>query len=221
MTVERVVLIRPAETDWNSLGRRQGWVATPINDHGRQQARSLAKYIRNIGLGVLYTSDLRRAVETAAILTDGLDLAVIQDERLRERSIGKWQGMTLTEIRNWYPDEYRQLQSDVQSYRIPGGESRRAVKERVMAAFADYLKQDRARTIGILSHTVALHMLLESVVAGYDAGTVEFRNTSVTTLHLLENGKWELVAVDDVEHLEGLPSGVVSEVEKTDDSGHR
>lgn len=220
MTVERVILIRPAETDWNTMGRRQGWVAAPINEHGRQQAASLAKYVRNIGLGVLYTSDLRRAVETAAILTQDMDLPVIEDERLRERNIGMWQGMTLDEIRNWYPDEYSQLQADIQSYRIPGGESRRSVKERVVAAFEDFLREDRAQTIGILSHTVTLHMLLEAIVAGYDSRTVRFRNTSVTTLHMQASGKWALVASDDVEHLEGLSSGIVNEVERKDDSGH-
>jgi hypothetical protein len=63
-------------------------------------------------------------------------------------------------------------------------------------------------------------MLLEAPVSGYASGAVSFRNTSVTTLHRTASEKWELVAANDVEHLEGLSSGIVREVETTDDSGN-
>ena len=97
MTVRRVILIRPGETDWNRDGRWQGWVAAPLNEHGRRQAEALAKFVRNIGMRALYSSDLRRAVETAELLAERLVFEPIYDARLRERNIGAWQGLTLDE----------------------------------------------------------------------------------------------------------------------------
>src|SRR5215207_3081510 len=108
MTVNRIVLIRPGETDWNRIGRWQGWVATPLNPLGRRQVEKLANFIRHIGMTALYSSDLQRAVETADILAARLGFAPIYDARLRERNIGEWQGMTLDEMEAWYPEAYQQ-----------------------------------------------------------------------------------------------------------------
>src|SRR5262245_1330412 len=124
MTVKRIILIRPGETDWNRQGRWQGWVATPLNEHGRRQAQALGRFVRNIGMAALYSSDLRRARETAELLAERLGFVPMYDARLRERNIGAWQGLTPDEMRAWYPDEYDQLLADVDEYRIPGGESR-------------------------------------------------------------------------------------------------
>lgn len=213
MTVKRVVFIRPGETDWNKSVRWMGWVAAPLNEHGRQQAERLANYIRHIGLRCLYTSDLRRALETANILTEKLGFAPIPDARLRERNIGEWQGLTIDEMRAWYPEEYEKLLTDAENYRVPGGESRADVRKRMVEAFADILKQDKGETVGIISHTTAIHALLGELLAGGFAKEVSVSNTSVTTIALGENGQWRLVASDDVMHLEGLAAGKSPELE--------
>ncbi len=221
MTVKRVIFIRPGETDWNRDLRWQGWVATPLNEHGRQQVERLANYIRNIGMSALYTSDLRRATETAAILVAKLGYAPILDERLRERDIGDWQGLTPTEMQNWYPDQYEKLLADPEGYRVPSGESRADVKKRMLEAYADILKQDKGETVGILSHTTAIHTLLEDILPSRLAQKtgVSISNTSVTTIKLDDSGKWQLVTADDVMHLEGLEAKKSPELEEKHDPG--
>jgi broad specificity phosphatase PhoE len=214
MTVKRVILIRPGETDWNRDERWQGWVASPLNQHGRQQALALAKYVRNIGMSALYTSDLMRAVQTADILAESLSYTPIPDSRWRERDIGKWQGMTQDEMRTWYTDEFQKLQADIENFRIPGGESRADVRKRVNEAFADVLKTDKGSTIGIISHTTATHLLLESIIPKYDVYGSVLGNTSVTTIALTDSGQWQIVTANDIAHLEGLQSRAFGEVEK-------
>lgn len=135
MAVKRVIFIRPGETDWNRDLRYQGWVAIPLNSYGKRQAQRLANYIRNIGVGALYTSDLKRATETADLLAEKLGSAPIADQRLRERDIGVWQGLTQQEMQLWYPAEYAQFVGDPDGYRVPEGESRKDVRERILAAF--------------------------------------------------------------------------------------
>ena len=218
MTVKRIVLIRPGETEWNRQGRWQGWVSIPLNDLGRRQATALANFIRHIGMGALYTSDLKRALETAECLAQPLGFTPIPDARLRERNIGLWQGLTLDEMRAWYPDEYATMLSDIDGYRIPGGESRNDVRARVTKALNDILKQSSSETVGILSHTTAIKVLLGDLIPGYNPLEVDLDNTSVTTIHR-RGDQWELVAVDDVMHLENLERRAARELETSHDSG--
>lgn len=219
MAVKRVILIRPGETEWNRAGRWQGWVATPLSAHGRRQALVLANFVRNIGMSALYTSDLVRAVETADCLAQHLGYTPVQDARLRERNIGSWQGMTLDEMRMWYADEYARLLQDPDGYRVPGGESRSDVRRRMREAFEDIIAKEQGDTIGILSHTTALKTLLEDLLPGSDAHELTLENSSVTTIRRTDGG-WELVAGDDIAHLEGLESKALPELEDRDDPGH-
>ena len=54
MQIKRIIFTRSGETEWNRLGRWQGWVASPLNAHGRHQVGKLANFLRNIGIGVIY-----------------------------------------------------------------------------------------------------------------------------------------------------------------------
>lgn len=212
MAVERIIFIRPGETDWNKLERWQGWVAVPLNEHGRQQSEALARFLRSIGMTALYTSDLKRALQTAEILQRFGTFELIPDERLRERNIGLWQGLTLDEMRKWYADEYAAMLKDADTYRVPGGESREDVRVRMKAAFDNVLAQAKGETVGILTHTTALKVLMEELFPGYNPLAVNLGNTSVTTMRRSGSG-WKLVAVDDCLHLEGLRTSAVTELE--------
>ncbi|HVU14385.1 MAG TPA: histidine phosphatase family protein [Phototrophicaceae bacterium] len=212
MTVKRIVFIRPGETDWNRLGRWQGWVSIPLNDLGVRQARALANFIRHIGMGALYTSDLKRAQQTADCLAEQLAFQPIPDARLRERSIGLWQGLTQAELSAWYPDEYAAMLKDAHHYRVPGGESRAEVLARVKEAVDEILGKETSETVGILSHTTAIKVLLADMIPGYNPLDVDLDNTSVTTIHRGDTG-WEIVAVDDVMHLEHLERRAFRELE--------
>lgn len=213
MTVKRVIFIRPGETDWNQQVRWQGWVASPLNDLGKRQAERLANYIRHINLKALYTSDLKRALQTADILAKNLGFESVPDKRLRERNIGEWQGLTIDEMKTWYPDQYQNLLTDAENYRVPGGESRADVRKRMVEAFDAFLKQDKGETVGVISHTTAIHELLAAIIPDNTNQEVAVSNTSVTTIALNEAGKWQLVASDDVLHLEGLPTQTSPELE--------
>jgi broad specificity phosphatase PhoE len=214
MTVKRVVFIRTAETDWNRLGRWQGWVQNPLNAHGQRQAQKLAKFVRHIALSALYASDLRRAKDTAAPIAEACGFEPIYDERLRERNIGDWQGLTLEEVNEWYADDYRVCIIDPDNAPVPGGETRNDVKKRVLAAFADILEQQKGETVGVVSHTTTMKVLLTQLLPDCDERGMDLGNSSVTTIAREdENAPWRLVAVGDDTHLEGLEAKAVGELE--------
>lgn len=211
MSVKRVIFIRPGETDWNRQDRWQGWVACPLNQHGQRQAEALAGFLRNIGPGVLYASDLRRAAQTAEIISQRLGFPPLYDARLRERDIGDWQGLTLEEVQAWYPEEYEHFMHDPDKFRIPGGESLAEVRLRMRAIFDEIVKAGKAETVAVVSHTVTIRALLASLIPNYDARGLRLGNTAVTTIRAEGDG-WALVVSNDVAHLEGLDSRAVREL---------
>jgi broad specificity phosphatase PhoE len=164
-------------------------------------------------MSALYTSDLRRAVETAELLAEKLGFGPVPDPRLRERNIGGWQGLTLAEMNAWYPDDYQSLLNDPDGFKVPGGESRRDVRERALSAFKDIESWDAGETVGILSHTTAIHALLSVLVPDCYANEVAVSNTSVTTIVRDDDAAWTLVTADDVMHLEGLETTISPELE--------
>ena len=212
MTVQRVILVRSGETDWNAAHRWQGWVEVPLNQTGILQAERLAQFIRNIGAQAVYASDLRRAQQTASIIADVLELDVKQDKRFRERDMGKWQGLTRTEMRNWYPSQFKELMANPPGYQIPGGESRREMEKRVRAGFDDAIDSDH-ELIVIVSHSSAIRGLLETIKEDFKYYQHNISNISTTMLHRTAEDKWEIVTLNDVTHLEGMPTRVIGDFE--------
>src|SRR4029453_14296582 len=95
---------RHGETDWNRERRFQGHADTPLNDAGRAQAADLADSLTSERLVAVYTSPLRRAYETAALIAIRLGLDVRPLDALREIHVGHWEGLTIEEVRERYPE---------------------------------------------------------------------------------------------------------------------
>ena len=107
MTATTILLARHGETDWNRDGRFQGHADPPLNELGRRQASELAERLAGDGVTALYSSDLRRALETAAALAARLGLDVMPHAGLREVDVGSWSGLTRDEIAERFPGSFR------------------------------------------------------------------------------------------------------------------
>lgn len=103
-----IILARHGETEWNREGRFQGHADPSLNDLGRDQAAALAESLSDEPLDAVYTSDLRRASETAEIVGARVRVPVERETGLREIDVGSWQGLTRTEIggREWDGESY-------------------------------------------------------------------------------------------------------------------
>lgn len=218
MALRRLVFIRPGETDWNLTGRWQGWLAIPLNELGKQQVHRLAGFLRHIGLAALYSSDNRRAKDTAEILSTYLGYVPIYDPRLRERHIGHWQGLILPEIRAWYPEEHSAMMADLEHYRIPeGGESLDDVRQRALPALREIIASGETMeghvSIGVVSHSTAIRLMIADLAPDVDVRNLTFSNSSVTTLTHTDDHGWRLTAANDTTHLEGLATRFMVELE--------
>lgn len=182
----RLILIRHGETDWNIEGRYQGQADPPINAKGREQALQLARSMRGVEIELLYSSPLRRALETAEILAAQLDLPIEIDARLQEIHQGDWQTRLRREIQALYPELFRRWESEPWQVSPPGGESLEQVQHRVHAAVDEILRRRHEQPVVLVSHRIPL-VLLKLRYQDLDPDCVR-------TLHV-PNAGWEELAV--------------------------
>jgi broad specificity phosphatase PhoE len=134
---DEVLLVRHGETDDNAADRFQGRLDTPLNARGRAQSAALAEALAGEDVRALYSSPLRRARETAAIIAARLGLEIVFDERLVEADAGDWTGMLAADIIAADAAAYRAWRERAPGFRLPGGESVAEQARRVAAALAD------------------------------------------------------------------------------------
>jgi 2,3-bisphosphoglycerate-dependent phosphoglycerate mutase len=150
-----VVLETHSTSEDNEAGIATGWLPGDLSARGREQAALLGERRRNDGLDVVFTSDLRRAVETAGIAFASSQLRVVADERLRECDYGELNGTP-------EPLHDRAAHVDVP---YPGGESWRQAVDRV-AGFLGELRRERAgERVLVIGHS-ATRFALEVVADG-------------------------------------------------------
>jgi len=89
-----IYLVRHGQTDWNVEKKTQGHTDIPLNDIGREQARSLSLDISKLGIDSIISSDLLRAKETAEIINEANGVNLIFDQRLREINYGDLEGIS-------------------------------------------------------------------------------------------------------------------------------
>lgn len=136
MSARRVLLVRHGRTAWNAERRFQGQADPPLDDVGRAQAYEAAGLLATLAPDIVVSSDAMRAMQTAMPIGELTGLDVLPDARLRERSLGHWEGLTRDEVQERYPDEYADWIAGRDVSRR-GGETRAEVARRAYAAFAD------------------------------------------------------------------------------------
>ena len=119
----RVILVRHGETIWNEEQRYQGASDPPLSERGELQARRLAARLASESIGLIYSSDSTRALQTADQIAAHHGRQVRADPRLREMDFGDWEGLTYSEIRERYPQALARWQGDPLATSPPGGES--------------------------------------------------------------------------------------------------
>jgi broad specificity phosphatase PhoE len=152
----RILLARHGETEWNRVGRWQGQADPPLNDTGRQQAKVLAAQLEHDGIAAVYSSDLRRASETAGIVAERLGLAVTEERALREIDVGSWSGLTRNEVRERYPEGFaRWLAGEIGH----DGETREQLAHRVVDAVERIANAHSGEQVLVVTHGGAIRAL--------------------------------------------------------------
>lgn len=151
MTLEHLILLRHGETDWNRTQRLQGHRDIPLNAAGHHQAINAAPSIVALRPSVIVSSDLTRARETASAVSILTGIEASVDTRLRETSMGLWEGLTRDEVITGWPGEWDSWRTTSAHASPPKGESRWQVAQRA-SEVVDELDAGSAGRALIVSH---------------------------------------------------------------------
>lgn len=158
--MRRILLARHGQTAWNALGKLQGHTDIELDPTGREQARALAGAIGDAGVTRVWSSDLARARETAAIVATELGLPAPElDPELRERRFGVFEGLTRDECAANHPDAWREWVA--QTSHPPGGESRAEATARMQRAVLRLVGEG---TTLVVSHGGVMRLWLMEVL---------------------------------------------------------
>jgi 2,3-bisphosphoglycerate-dependent phosphoglycerate mutase len=202
-----LLLIRHGETDWNLARRIQGHTDIALNQTGHAQALALAAALAELHkrqpFDALYSSDLQRALQTAAPAAAALMLQIRQDARLRERHYGVLEGLDAAEQLRKFPEETRLLQARDPDYTLPGGESRNTFFARVLQALHEIAARHGGQRILVVTHGGALDGAYRAAagLAAETRRTWPLLNASLNSV-IVEHGLISLQYWGVVRHLE-------------------
>lgn len=203
MTLQRLVLWRHGETDYNAAGKMQGHLDSSLTSVGRNQARFAAPALARFAPELVIASDLHRATDTATVLTDAIGVPLRIDKRLRETHLGEWQGLTAADVEAGWPGELQRWRTDP-SWAPPGGESRAEVAERANEVVSDLWNDGESAETVLLAAHGGLIVALTGRLLGLPL-------QSWPTLAGISNCHWvELRRRDGIWRLQSYNAGITS-----------
>jgi broad specificity phosphatase PhoE len=209
----RLILIRHALTDYNLQNRYCGACDPPLNNKGIRQAERIAQCLRGLHIDKVYSSDLRRAYQTAQIIFKNNLIQKSAD--FREMNFGIFEGLRYEEILKRFPSIYSDWIKDPLGVRIPKGEGLNGLSERVKKRLSFILsqcksdscvrKQDKAKTIAIVTHGGPIRIILCDALK-YDLALFWQITQDVGALNVIDYSEDRnplIVKINDTSHLKG------------------
>ena len=160
-----IFLIRHGETVWNTKKLIQGQLDSPLTDNGIYQSNLLAERIKKIDPDIIYTSDLKRAIDTANIINKYIDKSIIEISGVRERDWGIFQGASWQKVKKFFPTQYKYYRNDSKNYVIPNGESYNQVTKRTLNSLIDIVKNHENQRIVVVTHGGVISPLIRDLLS--------------------------------------------------------
>ncbi len=155
----KLIIARHAESEWNTEGRYQGLKDPPLTERGKKQAELLAHELKKEGIDIIFSSPLKRTLETARIIGNHIGIEPVIDHRIIEIDHGVWSGMLVDEVKEKFREDFERWINEPHKVVFPEGESLRDVYKRV-SDFIEYIKKNyKGKTVLAVSHTVPIRCM--------------------------------------------------------------
>lgn len=196
-------MIRHGQSTWNREHRIQGQLDPPLSQEGRLQAGLLGARLAGRSFVAAYTSDLKRAAETAAAIGRLTRTEPEPLEGLREIFLGEWEGLTSEQIAERYPEAWSRWVEEPDWDVVPGGEGAALFEARVASALDEIFSRHSHGDILVVTHGGVIQIALHRVVGRPSRGLFPFKiqNASISILER-RDGRMVIGGVNDVAHLE-------------------
>lgn len=200
-----IVVVRHGDTEFNATGKIQGHLEVGLNDKGRLDSAAVAERLsKEPKISAVYSSDLRRALDTAEMIATSCGgLEVIKEPALRERHSGVLQGIVRHEAAKINPEAHKASHS--QDQEIPGGgESINQLNQRCTSCLLRIGEKHRGERVVVVTHGGVMRALHKRAYPHERANKVW--TTSVSVFHLSDGNEWSIKMWGDVSHLNNTAS---------------
>jgi len=200
-----IFLVRHAESDYNRDERIQGNSDfAKLTEHGVRQAEMLKARLDKEKFDIMYSSPLRRVMETAHIIKPN-GMIILTDRRLQERDFGELEGRTWDDIKKEKPGLYNEYIATKELPGVKGAESSEELQKRVWNCFKDIIKENLGKKVLIVTHGGFIAMVLATITNTplRLRGRFHLDNGSITVINYNdENKTFNVKVYNDTSHLE-------------------
>ena len=186
-------LVRHGETDFNRQGIVQGrGVNSPLNETGMAQAAALAKRFAADPVDAIYSSPLKRALQTAQCVADAIGIDDIPtNPGLEEMSWGVFEGQSQSEeLSSAFEEMKKRWHDGEHDYGVEGGETLRQVQSRGVAAIDRIVGASAGQRVLVVAHGRFLRILLASLLEEYGIPRMEeLHHTNTGVNYLVHDGE--------------------------------
>ena len=124
-----------------------------LSEEGYSQAKSVSEYIyENFKVDAIYSSDLKRAIDTVKPLAQKLGLEISKDKGIRELDVGIWQGIAIEDVKRDYSEELAAYRADPAHHGCIGGENFSDMSARAIPVFEKIAKENDGKTVVVATH---------------------------------------------------------------------
>jgi len=194
----KLILIRHGSTHWNLKKRYCGFTDLGLNADGKKQARKLYKRLKDNPIHKIYSSDRKRAIQTARIIFRSSKLEKMPD--LREMHFGVFEGLTYDEIMKRHPIIYKRWMEDPYNITIPKGEKMHEFKRRVINAFKKIIALNINKTVAVVCHGGAISVFLNHILGSKNFWKQIPKLASFSIVEY-KKGKPKIKLFNDIAHL--------------------
>jgi broad specificity phosphatase PhoE len=206
-----LILARHGETVWNVEKVYRGRTDVNLDEVGIKQAELLGKHLGNWELEAIYSSPLRRAIDTANIIARYQKIGIHIAEGLIDFDYGEWQSLPEQRAKRLYPTLHDEWHNNPHKVRMPGGESLEDVKKRAIKVVNAVLSEYQG-SIVLVSHRVVNKVLICSLL-GLDNSYFWNIKQDVggITIFNYADGRFVLTRHNDTSHLKELQKSVLDD----------
>jgi len=201
----KVYLVRHGQTAWNLEEVFRGRADIPLDETGKKEVHLAGEALKDERLHAIYSSPLSRSMETAENIAKFQNIPVTPLEPIIDISYGEWEGKSLVEVQEKYPDLYSLWLREPHKIQFPGGENLNDVRRRTMAAVEGLVAKHTDDTIALVAHRVPNKVICCALLGIDNSNFWRIQqDTASTNGFIYKNGQWIVSFLNDTSYLRVL-----------------
>lgn len=198
----RFIFIRHGLTLDNESMKLSGFIDSELSETGKKQAKQTSIRLKDEKIDLIYSSPLKRAMNTAKEIAQVNNIHVDIFDEFKEMNFGDFEGLTFNEIELNYKEEYERLKNESFEYNFPNGENMIGFHGRISNKIEDIIKKQDGKTVLIVSHAGVIRACLSHLITNDHTYHWNFKidNCSISIVEVVDNFS-VIHSLNNTEHL--------------------